>query len=191
MEKLKINVDRRIDQATVLDQAENAGWSDDPGTGVAVMALDERGARAYEVLNPMPFAPPIGWEPTPPIEELVRQRVISELARLKDEDEIDNITDAEDFDVPDELPPLETIYEVVAMESESPALRDSRKVDPKAAALEKVKADLDYEELMTRERLMRKRHRAAALKRQQEEIEDLDSPERSLDRGAPGAGESE
>jgi len=67
--KLKLEVDHRVDPAVVLDQAEVAGWSDDPGTGVAVLALDERGAPAYEVFNPMPFAPPIGWEPTPPLDE--------------------------------------------------------------------------------------------------------------------------
>jgi len=177
-DKLKIRVDVRPDPdgvvpdiTEILEDAEQAGWSDDPGTGVAVMLLDGNGNPAYEVLNPMPFALPIGYEPTPPIEQLIRDRVKSELSRLKDDDELDDINDAEDFDIPDELPPLETIYEVIAMDREAPALKDT------GPSLEdRAKADVEYEELKERQRLLRKRHREAALKKAQEAIE-IDKPE--------------
>lgn len=173
-EKLKINVDQhRVDPTSIILRLEEAGWSDDPGTGKAVLAPDERGAPAYEVLNPMPFAPPIGWEPTPPIEELIRDRVRDEVARLRDEEELDDILDAEDFDIPDELPPLDTIYEVIAMTPEAPALPADSRPDPKETA----KAQVDLEELIGQERLLRKRHREAALRRQQEELEMFNPPD--------------
>lgn len=171
-EKIKIAVDQhRVDPTIITpDRMKSAGWSDDPGDGKAILAPDERGAPGYEVLNPLPFAPPIGWEPTPPIEQLVAQLTRQEFERLRDEDEIDDVIDAEDFDVPDELPPLETIYEVLAMTPEAPALPRDSKPDLE----DKAKADVEYEEALQRERLRRKRNRAAALKRQQMDIEDLD-----------------
>lgn len=187
MEKLKVVVDQdRVDPTTVLPKMKEAGWSDDPGTGKAILAPDERGAPGYEVLNPMPFAPPIGWEPTPPIEELIRDRVKLEVERLRDEDEIDSLDDLEDFEVDDELPPLETIYEVIAMRAEAPAIPKDAKPDPKDYA----KAQVDLEEMITQERLLRKRHRENALRKQQEELQLYDSPERAASSGE-SRGESE
>lgn len=122
------------------------------------MLLDERGNPAYEVPNPMEFAPPIGFEPTPPVEQLIRDRVRLEFERLRGEDEIDTIEDADDFDVPDELPPLETMYEVIAMEKQAPKL-------PEPTLQDRAKADAEYMEMVERERIMRKRHREAALKK--------------------------
>lgn len=177
-DKLKVVVDQhRVDPTTILPKMEPAGWSDDPGTGKAILVPDERGAPGYEVVNPMPFAPPIGWEPTPPIEELIRDRVRLEVDRLRDEDEVDSLDDLEDFDVADELPPLETIYEVIAMTPEAPAL--NQKVDPKILAKDQV----DLEELVNTERLLRKRHREAALKKQREELDNLYSPDRDNAEG--------
>lgn len=134
-----------IPEVTIED-LEAAGWSDDPGTGKAVLVPNEAGVPAYEVVNPLPMAPPIGWEPTPPIEELIRQRVAEAFA-LRDDDEIDDIIDAEDFDIPDELPPLETIYEVVGMEPQAPAMKEP-------SAEERAAADVAYEELLERHRRM-------------------------------------
>lgn len=171
-EKLKIEIVPDSDGVVrevgdVLSAAQAAGWSDDPGTGKAVMLPGANGRPGYEVPNPMSFAPPIGWEPTPPIEQLIRDRVKLEYDRLKGEDEIDDIIDAEDFDVPDELPPLETIYEVIAMEPEAPRL-------PPEEPLEKrVSRHLDEEEALTRARLERKRNREAALKKQSQEAAEL------------------
>lgn len=174
-DKLQIKVDQdRVDPTSItMEKLVEANWTDDPGTGKAILAVDERGAPGYEILNPLPFAPPIGWEPTPPIEELIRLRVHEELTRLKDAEEIDDIIDAEDFDVDDELPPLDTIYEVIAMKPESPSLPKDSEPDLKETA----KAQLDFEELVSKERLLRKRHREAALRRQQEEAEALDPPD--------------
>lgn len=155
------------DVSEVLKSAEGAGWSDDPGTGKAVMLLAANGRPGYEVGNPMSFAPPVGWEPTPPIEQLIRDRVKLEYERLRDGDEIDDIIDAEDFDVPDELVPLETIYEVIAMEPEAPAI-------PREEPLEKrVARHLDEEEAVTKARLERKRNREAAVKKQTQEAAEL------------------
>ena len=167
MDKIKVVVDRdRVDPTSIDAKAmEAAGWSDDPGTGKAILVPDERGNPAYEVLNPLPFAPPIGWQPTPPLDELIRQRVQDEVSRLKDEDEVDDVIDAEDFDVDDETVPLETIYEVIAMKPEAPALPKDAKEDLE----DRVKADLDYEEMVVKQRLLRKRHREAALVKQKEE----------------------
>lgn len=174
-EKIKVVVDQhRVDPTYVTPALmEKAGWTDDPGDGKAILVPDERGAPGYEVLNPLPFALPIGWEPTPPIEQLVAQLTRQEMARLKDEDEVDDVLDAEDFDIPDELPPLETLYEVMAMTPEAPALPPG----PTDLA-EKAKADVEYEEMLKRERFRRKRNRMAALKKQQMDIEDLDEPDR-------------
>lgn len=174
MDKLKIKVyneaHREMEDPKSVDllaRALDAGWSDDPGTGKAVLLADGNGNPAYEVINPMPFAPPIGYEPTPPIEQLIRDRVKLEVDRLKDEDEIDDINDAEDFEIDDELAPLETIYEVIAMEPESPAIpRDAKK-----SLEDDAKAEAEYMDLVERERLLRKRHREAALKAQKESVE--------------------
>lgn len=150
-----------------IAEMEQAGWSDDPGTGVAIMLPDERDNPAYEVLSPLQFAPPIGYQPTPPIEELIRDRVKAELHRLKGEDVVDSEEDENDFDISDDLPPLETIYEVIAMKADAPPLP---KVDPKEELSAKARADLDYWEAIDRERLLRKRHREATIKAQQEEL---------------------
>lgn len=149
----------------LLKAAQAAGWSDDPGEGKAVLLPDERGAPGYEVLNPLPFAPPIGFTPTPPIEQLIRDRVALEVARLRDEDEIDDILDAEDFDIPDELPPLETIYEFISMTPEAPEVKSEPSLEDRA------KADAEYEEHLERARVLRKRHRKAELDRRRQEEE--------------------
>lgn len=149
------------------EEIVNAGWSDHPGTGHAILLPDERGNPAYEVLNPMPFAPPIGHQPTPPIEQLIRERVFAEITRLKGEDEIDTAEDQDDFDIPDELPDLSTIYEVIAMEAEAPKIPEKKEPDMDARA----KADVDYFEALERERLLRKRHREAHLQKQKEEYD--------------------
>lgn len=141
----------------LLQAAEEAGWSEDPGTGKAILIADERGAPAYEVFNPLPMAPPIGWTPTPPIEELIAQRVQLELGRLKDDEEIDDIIDAEDFDVPDDLPPLETIYEFIGMEPQAPQMKEPNLED-------RAKAEVAYEEIL-------ENHRKLARKRSREEYD--------------------
>lgn len=153
MEKIKVEVKPLADgtvpaEGELLELAVEAGWSEDPGTGKAILIPDERGAPGYEVLNPLPHAPPIGWEPTPPIEELIRQRVQTEMRKWEDE-EVDDIVDAEDFDIPDELPALDTIYEFMGLEREAPAVKPP-------TAEERAAADVAYEELLEQHRRMRK-----------------------------------
>lgn len=169
MEKVKVRVAPddlgQVPEVTVEDLAE-AGWSDDPGTGKAVLVPDERGAPAYEIVNPLPIAPPIGWEPTPPIEQLIRDRVKAEFDRLKDDDEIDDIVDAEDFEIPDELPPLETIYEVIGMEPQAPSVKP-------LSAEERAQADVAYEEVLDRHRRLAKKRSREEYERRQREMREL------------------
>lgn len=149
----------------VMERMKDAGWSEDPGTGKAVMVDDERGNPAYEVLNPIPMAPPIGWVPTPPIEELIRQRVAQEFM-LREDEEIDDINDAEDFDIPDELPPLETIYEVMGMEPQAPAVKEP-------TPEERAAAQVAYEEVLDRHRRVVARRAREEYERKVKEARDL------------------
>lgn len=118
------------------ESAEDAGWSDDPGTGKAILALDERGAPGYEVLNSVPMAPPIGYEPSDSIDVMIQKRLAKYFAEgdstVLDESE----EEANDFDVPDDLPDLRTIYEVVEMIPEAPSVRDTM-TEAVSAALER------------------------------------------------------
>lgn len=175
LERMEVRIspdDDGVVRTVTPDELRAAGWSDDPGQGKAVMLPAANGRPGYEVISPMIFAPPIGYEPTPPIDELIRDRVRQEYDRLKGEDEVDDILDAEDFDVEDDTVPLETIYEVIAMKPEVPSLPKDSKPD----LSEKVKADLEYEELLMRERLNRKRNREASIRKQQEEHELYSAP---------------
>lgn len=179
LEKLKVVIspdDDGVVREVSIDDLRLAAWSSDPGTGKAVMLPDKNGNPGYEVHSPLVFAPPIGYEATPPIEQLIADRVKAEYDRLKGDDEVDDILDAEDFDVPDEEIPLDTIYEVIAMKPEVPQLKKQK--DRETELTEKAKADLEYEELKERERHNRRRAREASLRRQQEEAEMFDRPPR-------------
>lgn len=94
-----------------------AGWTDDPGQGKAVLLGDGR-----EVFNPIPMAPPVGYTPQPTLMELLDTMVKRHLVGLRGDDEIDTVDEAEDFDVEDEIPDPFSIYEMVDLISESPAL---------------------------------------------------------------------
>lgn len=185
LERIKVVVSPRPDQVIkegvnlndLYQQLRAAGWTGDPGEGVAYLLPDANGNPAYEVLNPVPFAPPIGWTPTPPIEELIRERVRHEVARLRDDEEIDDINDAEDFDIPDELPPLQTMYEVIAMEAEAPALRGEKKLSVE----EEAKLHAEYLDAVDQQRLLRKRSREAALRKQRDELSAQLELEASID----------
>lgn len=170
MDKFKVTVSPNadgevVDEQVLLDGAVKAGWSEDPGTGKAILVPDERGAPGYEVGSPIPVAPPIGWVPTPPIEQLISERVAREF-QLRDEEEIDDIVDMEDFDVADELPPLETIYEFIAMEPQVPAVKP---LSPE----ERAKAEVEYEEVLDRHRRVAKRRSREEYKRRQDEMKAL------------------
>jgi len=170
MDKLRVEV-QNVDGETMspedlLNAAKAAGWTDYPGDGKAVMMLDERGNPAYEVPNPMPFAPPIGWTPTPPLDELIRQSVRRELALLRESDVLEESEeDLIDFDIPDELPELSTVYEFVDMQTQGP------RVAKEPTAAERAKADAEYQELLSDEKAKRLRHRQEAARKQRDELD--------------------
>lgn len=149
----------------------NAGWTDHPGEGIAILIPDERENPAYEVVSPLQFAPPIGYDPTPPLAELIKSRVQQSLAQLAGGDAIDTIDEQNDFDVPDDVPDPTTIYETIAMEAEVPRIPESNE-SKKAELTAKARADLDYWEEVEKERLLRKRHREETIKQQQAELQD-------------------
>lgn len=170
MEAIRVRVtpsaDGEVYDITPEDAAA-AGWSDDPGTGKAILVPDERGAPGYEVLNPLPIAPPIGWTPEPPIDELIRQRVREEYERWKEgEEEIDIVSELDDFDVEDEVIPAQTMYEFYGMEPQVPALKPR---DPK----EEAAAQVEYEGHLEEARRIAKKRSRAEYERRKKEMEEL------------------
>lgn len=168
-EKIKVIFDKAKSvffKGDIHEAAKMAGWSDHPGDGLAIMLPDEKGMAAYEVINPMQFATPIGFEPTPPIEELIRDRVRAEVNRLKGEDVVDTLEEMDDFDEPDETPEIQTMYEMIAMEEEAPAVKKQE-----VSRAEKAKLDAEYVDMVEQERLLRRRHREQSLKKQREQLE--------------------
>lgn len=115
------------DVEQLAEKIDTAGWSDDPGTGVAVILPDGR-----EVLNPVPMAPPIGYVAQPTLMEMMEQMLRVKLQQLRDDDEVDTAEDAEDFDIPDELGEPPTMYEFVSMADEFPEFRAARESRPEA-----------------------------------------------------------
>lgn len=116
-EKLKIEVDPRPDTGEVHEWNEDewrvairlAGWSEDPGTGKAILLPDGR-----EVFNPVAIAPPVGWKPEPDMFAHMQAMIKRELAGLQG-DEIDETeVEANDFEVDEDFDPM-SIYEVVDM----------------------------------------------------------------------------
>jgi hypothetical protein len=100
----------------VRDDFRDAGWSDDPGTGVAIHLPDGR-----EVVNPVPVAPPVGY-----VQEIsVMDQIMAKLAaqqRILAEDAIyETEADADDFDVEDEFDPF-SMFELQDMQPDAPVL---------------------------------------------------------------------
>lgn len=151
------------------EEMKNNGWSDHPGEGIAILIPDERENPAYEVVSPLQFAPPIGYEPTPPLHELIKTRIRDALRELKDSDEIDSEDEANDFEIDDEVPDPTTIYEVLSMKEEAPRIPEK---DPKEELSAKARADLDYWEEVEKERALRKRHREETLKQQKAALDE-------------------
>lgn len=66
----------------------------------AQVFLDSDG---YEVLDPTPIAPPIGYKKSPSMFDLVRQQIRSEkLAQEAREQGLETFDEADDFDIPDD-----------------------------------------------------------------------------------------
>lgn len=94
-----------------------AGWDlEDPGKGKAV--LDEFGR---EILNPIPVAPPIGYNPEVSVMDRLHQMLAARLEQLQGGDTLDESEEeANDFDIPD-VEDMRSIYEI-EMVSEVPRI---------------------------------------------------------------------
>ncbi|WNK14928.1 MAG: hypothetical protein [Microvirus sp.] len=115
----------KLPDADFRERFTLAGWTDDPRDGRSV--LTDAG---YEVLNPIPVSPPMGYQPTPDMMTLVHQQVVAHLRQLAESDEIDSEEEFDDFDLPEELDPW-SIYEVREMVDEAPALpKDGGTIEP-------------------------------------------------------------
>lgn len=136
-------------EAEMVRLATEAGWSDSPLDGKAILY------NGGEILNPVPVAPPIGYVPRDPLEDRLRAMVQSAVLAGKEELE-ETAADVLDFDIPDELPDLTTIYEFAGMQDEAPA-PPAKELTP----AEKAAMEVEYEELKALERKRRTRQEAA------------------------------
>lgn len=108
------------------------GWSDDPGTGMAV--LDEFGR---EILNPVPVAPPIGYQAEQSMMDRITEQLLARQRILAEDAIQESQEDAEDFDVGDDFDPMSR-YEVVVMADDAPRLPPKTVEPPGEAAPEAV-----------------------------------------------------
>lgn len=115
----------------LLDAMEEAGWTDNPATGKAVILPD-----GSELLNPVPVAPPVDYDTSPSAFD-IWQAQLQRMANIRDLGEgflLDDEEDAEDYDVADpEDFFVRSAYEI-EMVPEAPALE--RALTP--APVEKV-----------------------------------------------------
>lgn len=102
-------------QIDLEDAIRDAGWSDDPGVGHAVLMHDGR-----EVLNPTPIAPPVGFVEGPSLLEQFEEKMAARFRMLQEDQEIDTLEEFEDFDVPEDQEP-DSPYTVV-MHDEFPSV---------------------------------------------------------------------
>src|SRR5262245_23096151 len=101
VEKVKVVIDPLIGSSTIRKPAPDdmrkkfaaAGWTDDPGTGKAI--LDQYGR---EIFNPIAMDPPIGFVQEPDMMTLIQRQINKHVAMLRGDDEIDTPEEAEDFD---------------------------------------------------------------------------------------------
>lgn len=119
----------------IFDAMEGANWSDDPGTGVAVLLPDGR-----EVLNPTPMAPPLNYVQEESVTDRLHEMLVRERVRRELEEGItETEEESQDFDVEDEFDvQFVTPYEMVDMINEAPRLPGSptgpvSEVTPEAA----------------------------------------------------------
>lgn len=143
VEKVRVNIrpepfgggGSKLPDADFRERFSCSGWTDDPRDGQAVLT-DE----GYEVLNPIPVSPPMGYVETPDVMTLVHQQVLAHLRQLGETDEIDSPEEFEDFDMPEEIDPW-SIYEVREMIDEAPALpRDGGTINATSSGAESAPA---------------------------------------------------
>lgn len=120
-----------LDTEVMAEAMEGADWSDDPGTGKAVILQDGR-----ELLNPLPVAPPssiLAAAAEPSVNDLVERALKRHFDQLKANDEIDTLADMDDFGEDEEFTPFSQ-FEVV-LRDEAPAIP----ADVEPEAVEEVK----------------------------------------------------
>lgn len=117
---------------------EGAEWSDDPGTGRAILMADGR-----ELVNPISIAPPASIRAAaaePSVNDLVERALKRHFEQLKADDEIDSIEDFEDFPEDEDWTPFSQ-YEIV-LRDEAPAIpKDVTQEDVDLVVAEAVKAE--------------------------------------------------
>lgn len=67
-----------FDAEEFAQAADAADWSDDPGTGRAILLDDGR-----ELFNPVPLSPPVGHDEEPSINALVERALAQHFAKLE------------------------------------------------------------------------------------------------------------
>lgn len=105
----------RLTQLDLEDAIAQAGWTDDPGTGKAVILPD-----GSELLNPLPIAPPVDFREGPSLLEQFEAKMAARFKMLQEDQELDTAEDWEDFEVADDIEP-ESPYTVV-MHDEAPGV---------------------------------------------------------------------
>lgn len=134
MSKIKVRIDNRSEpeafsvptQKDVVDFMGDAGWTDHPGDGKAILLEDGR-----EVVNPLPHDPPLGFTEQPSIVDQVMAKLNARrIMQLQDEEEIDIEAEVNDFDVPDDVD-FTSVYEVT-MQDEYPGVREEMPVVERA-----------------------------------------------------------
>lgn len=128
--------------AEFFDAAMDAGWSDDPGTGKAILITDPLHENyGAEILNPQPMAPPVGYVAEDTLEDMVRRHMQKQFNLMQGDEIIEeDENEVDDFDVPDDLEDLESIYNVKELVPEVPSL-GSQVSDAVVAALKRQKEE--------------------------------------------------
>lgn len=131
-------------QDELYDALDEAGWSDDPGTGIAVILPNPDGR---EVLNPTPMAPPLNYVHETSMDErlhdlLQRERNKRDMLEALEESE----EEAGDFDISDEFDiSFVQPYPVVEMLHEAPAVPGSPAGPVIEVSPEEAKAQLELD----------------------------------------------
>lgn len=135
MSKFKLVIHPRLEgesapqSMTIEEIIESAAadWDpEDPGVGKAVLLPDGR-----EIFNPVPFAPPVGYQAEPTMMELMQRMLRRELMQAKDDEAVDSLEEMNDFPE-DEERPFHSFYELQLMEEfpESPPLPEPGEAPP-------------------------------------------------------------
>lgn len=154
--KLKVTVAPYVDKDGVVHElsqedffrlAAEAGWTGEFNQGKSIKWM------GGEIFNPVQASLPIGYQPQDSIEVMI-QAAIQKYKESQD-NEADDFIDMEDFEVPDELPDLTTLYEFASMEVEAPAPKPAPEKSAKELMEDRVRAELEFEELKARQRRIR------------------------------------